>query len=81
MIDYTNRPGRTDDQARASIAALTAPAMGSVHQSRYSTFSIILPSGRVMIAVLPLAAAVAVEEAGYSCQLVGRLNEDNPITD
>jgi len=74
MIDYTNRPGQTDERARTNLVHLAAPAMSSTHQSAFSNFSVILPSGTVAILTIPLAAAVAIEEANYSINLIGRLN-------
>jgi len=74
MIDYTNRPGRTDSEARSCLVALAAPAVNATHQSCWSNFSVILPSGSVAVLTIPLEAAIAIEEAGYSISLVGRLN-------
>ena len=74
MLNNNNRPGMTDEQARGCYTRLAAPAMNTTHQSAFSTFSVILPSGKCAVLCIPLAAAVAIEEAGYSINLVGRLN-------
>ncbi len=74
MIDYTNRPGHDDQRARTNLVHLAAPAVAATHQSCWSNFSVILPSGAVAILTIPLEAAIAIEEANYSISLIGRLN-------
>lgn len=74
MINNNARPGQTNNQARAAIVRLAAPAVNATHHSAYSHYAVTLPDGIRESYMIPLAAAVAIEEAGYLIVLVGRLN-------
>lgn len=74
MIDYTAKPNQTDQRARTNIAWTATPIANQFHGSVYSQWSITLPSGTVDRFVLPLEAAVAIEELGYKVELTGRFN-------
>lgn len=74
MIDYTAKPGQTDQRARTNIVWVATPIANGFHQSVYSRWNVTLPSGTVDSLVLPIEAAVAIEELGYKVELTGRFN-------
>lgn len=80
MLDYTAKPGQTSNDVMRCATAIALPIANRFHGSTYSAFDVTLPGTHGATAarfVIPLAAAVAIEEAGYEIKLVGRLNADN----
>ncbi len=77
MIDNTAKAGQSDGGVRGAVGRIAAPAVNATHQITWSRWALRLPSGRLEMLRMPLAAAVAVEEAGYLIELAGRLNEGN----
>jgi hypothetical protein len=73
MIDNNSRPGQTDSDVLQAVVRIATPVAERFHQSTYSPWDVFLPSGQRTRFVLPLAAAVAVEEHGYRIELVGVL--------
>jgi len=75
MLDFTRKPGQSYTDAIRCLNAIDLPIAGRFHQSVYSSFEIDLPSpASAVVFVIPLEAAMAIEEAGYTIRLVGRLN-------
>jgi hypothetical protein len=73
MIDNTAKPGQTDSDILQAVVRIANPIANRFHQSEYSAWEVILPVGPRTRFVMPLAAAIAVEEAGYLIELVGVL--------
>jgi len=71
MIDNNNRPGQTDSDVLQAVVRIAIAER--FHQSEYSAWEVILPSLVRTRFVIPLAAAIAVEEHGYRIELVGVL--------
>lgn len=64
----------TPQQQMSRIVRIAQPHMNRTHQSEYSDFLVTLTGGEQRTLTIPLAAAVAIEEAGFAIVLTGRLN-------
>lgn len=74
-----NASRKSISQQRMDALKIATKIAGAHHQSTYSAFEIIFtgPDGQpweTTTFVIPLEAAVALEEAGFEIKLVGRLN-------
>lgn len=73
MIDNTAKTGQTDSDVLQAVVRIANPIASKFHQSEYSAWEVVLPSLVRTRFVMPLAAAMAVEEHGYRIELVGVL--------
>lgn len=64
----------TPQQQMSQILRIAQPHVNRTHQSEYSDWQVTLAGGEQRTLTIPLAAAVAIEDAGIPIILTGRLN-------